>query len=47
MKSQIEKDELKSVGLAFVINKVKKDKLIREFISEFKNKFKHIKEKQF
>jgi hypothetical protein len=41
----MEKDKLKNIGLAFAINKVKKDKLIREFIFEFKDKFKHIEKK--
>jgi hypothetical protein len=41
----MERDELKDVGLAFAINKIKKDKLIREFIFEFKDKFKYVEEK--
>jgi hypothetical protein len=41
----MKKDKLKSIGLAFAINEIKKDKLIREFISEFKNKFKYIEKK--
>jgi len=41
----MEKDKLKSIGLTFAINKVKKNKLVREFISEFKNKFKHVEKK--
>jgi hypothetical protein len=41
----MKRDKLKNIGLAFAVNKVKKDKLIREFISEFKNEFKHVEEK--
>jgi hypothetical protein len=41
----MKRDELKDIGFAFAINKVKKNKLIREFISEFKNKFKYIEKK--
>jgi hypothetical protein len=41
----MERDKLKNVDLTFAVNKVKKNKLIREFISEFKNKFKHVEEK--
>ena len=41
----MERDKLKGIGLAFAINKVKKDKLVREFISEFKNKFKYVEKK--
>jgi hypothetical protein len=45
MESWMERDELKGVGLAFAVNKVKKDKLVREFISEFKDELKHVEEK--
>jgi hypothetical protein len=41
----MEKNKLKNIGLIFAINKVKKDKLVREFISEFKNKFKYVEKK--
>jgi hypothetical protein len=41
----MERDKLKDIGFAFAVNKVKKDKLICEFISEFKNKFKYVEEK--
>jgi len=41
----MKKDKLKNIGFAFAVNKVKKNKLIREFISEFKDKLKHVKEK--
>jgi hypothetical protein len=41
----MERDKLKSIGLIFAINKVKKDKLVREFISEFKDKFKYVEKK--
>ena len=41
----MERNELKGIGLIFAINKVKKDKLVREFISEFKNKFKYVEKK--
>jgi hypothetical protein len=41
----MKRDELKGVGLVFAVNKIKKNKLVREFISEFKDKFKHIEKK--
>jgi hypothetical protein len=41
----MKRDKLKNIGLTFAINKVKKDKLIREFISEFKDKLKHVEKK--
>jgi hypothetical protein len=43
----MEKNELKDIGLTFAINKIKKNKLIREFIFEFKDKFKYIEKKWF
>jgi hypothetical protein len=41
----MEKDKLKDIDLAFAVNKMKKNKLIREFIFEFKNKLKHVEKK--
>jgi hypothetical protein len=41
----MKRNELKNIGLTFAINKVKKNKLVREFIFEFKNKFKHVEKK--
>jgi hypothetical protein len=41
----MKRDKLKDIGLVFAVNKIKKNKLIREFISEFKDKFKHIEKK--
>jgi hypothetical protein len=41
----MERNKLKDIGFAFAINKMKKDKLIREFISEFKDEFKYVEKK--
>jgi hypothetical protein len=41
----MEKNKLKDIDLAFAVNKMKKNKLIREFIFEFKNELKHVEEK--
>jgi hypothetical protein len=43
----MKKDKLKDINFTFAINKIKKNKLVREFIFEFKNKFKYVEKKWF